>query len=436
MHDTDIPVVLRALARAVGQNIIINNNVKGTISINIDQSPWDKAFLSILHSSGLTHRWQDDIITIISTEDRSQGLRQLEIEERIQSKRKELERVELLHTKVVPINFADPNSLKENLEKFLTEKENGQPLGSVMVNQHTNSLIIQAIRNDIDRILPLIAELDRPIPQILIEAHIIEATSLTARELGIQWGGLYHGAENGNNYWITPGYAQGSDGIGSGTDAKIGATGTIDPSSAFAANFPATLTDSAGFSLGYVAESVGRSILAVQLSALQKDGKLNILSSPSITTLDNQQAIIESGKEVPFQTVEDGEVKISFKKAVLSLKVIPHVIDKKTLKLAISTHKDELDFANQVQGHPTIITKNAQTSVILFDGQTTVIGGLNKETSSYSESGVPWLKDIPFLGHLFRSKNNQKDMEEVLIFITPHILGERPADQPVLSKDK
>ena len=184
------------------------------------------------------------------------------------------------------------------------------------------------------------------------------------------------------------------------------------------------MSESAGFSLGYVAEAIGENILAVQLSALQRDGKLNILSNPSITTLDNQQAIIESGKEVPFQTVEDGEVKISFKKAVLSLKVTPHVIDEKTLKLIINTHKDELDFANQVQGHPTIITKNAQTSVILFDGQTTVIGGLNKETSSNSETGVPWLKDIPLLGHLFRSRSNQKDMEEVLIFITPHILGE------------
>ena len=424
MHDTDVTAVLRALAKAVNQNIIINDNVRGIINIDIDQSSWDKAFLSILQSSGLTHEWQDDIITIVSTEDRAQGLRQLEVEEKIRTKKKELERVELLHTKVIPINFADPESLRENLENFLTQKSDGKPLGSVMVNKHTNALIIQAIQSDIERIMPLIRELDQPIPQILIEAHIVEATSDTARELGVQWGGLYHGARDGDNYWITPGAAQGSPGTGPGTDITLDSVGVVDPSSGFAANFPAALSESAGFSLGYVAEAIGENILAVQLSALQRDGKLNILSNPSITTLDNQQAIIESGKEVPFQTVEDGEVKISFKKAVLSLKVTPHVIDEKTLKLIINTHKDELDFANQVQGHPTIITKNAQTSVILFDGQTTVIGGLNKETSSNSETGVPWLKDIPLLGHLFRSRSNQKDMEEVLIFITPHILGE------------
>ena len=436
MHNTDVTVVLRALAKAVNQNIIINDSVKGTINISIDQSPWDKAFLSILRSSGLTHEWQDDIITIISTEDRARGLKQLEVEERIQTKEKELERVAFLHTEVVPISFADPSSLRENIEKFLTEKSDGKPLGSITVNKHTNALIIQAIRSDIERILPLIEELDRPIPQILIEAHIVEATSDAARELGIQWGGLYHGTENGTNYWITPGVAQGTQGTGPGTGIKLGTTGIVDPSSGFAANFPATLTDSAGFSIGYVAESIGENILAVQLSALQRDGKLNILSNPSITTLDNQQAIIESGREVPFQTIEDGEVKISFKKAVLSLKVTPHVIDGRTLKLIINTHKDELDFANQVQGNPMIITKNAQTSVILFDGQTTVIGGLNKETSSSSETGIPWLKDIPLLGHLFKSRSNRKDMEEVLIFITPHILGEWPGDRSSSSIEK
>jgi len=432
MNNTDISVVLRALAKSVDQNIIINDNISGVVSINISASPWDKVFLSILKSKGLTYKWQGDIITIVSPADRNQDLQQLDLEEKIQSKKQEMERTEALFTEVVPVNFADPNTLKENLERFLTEKADGRPLGSVMVDHHTNALIIQAIPSDIRRIIPLIHQLDRPIPQILIEAHIVEATSDTARELGIQWGGIYHSTENGDNYWLAPGVAQGGSAAGSplgrgpGTGATLSKTAVVDPESGYAVNFPATLADGTGLSLGYVAESIGESILAVQLSALQKDGKLNILSNPSITTLDNQQAIIESGKEVPFQTIEDGEVKIAFKKAVLSLKVTPHVIDDRTLKLAIDTHKDELDFSRQVQGNPTIITKNAQTSVILFDGQTTVIGGLNKETSSNSETGVPWLKDIPLLGHLFRSTSRQSDMEEVLIFITPHILKEKP----------
>ena len=162
----------------------------------------------------------------------------------------------------------------------------------------------------------------------------------------------------------------------------------------------------------------------MQLSALQREGKLNILSSPSITTLDNQSALIESGDEVPFQTVENGEVNIEYKKAVLSLEVTPHVIEGNTLKLNILTSKDELDFTRTVSGNPTIITKKAETNVIVYDGQTTVIGGLNKETHNDVESGVPGLKNLPLLGYLFKGSGQTNKMEDVLIFITPHILGE------------
>ncbi|HAO23144.1 MAG TPA: type IV pilus secretin PilQ, partial [Desulfobacteraceae bacterium] len=191
-----------------------------------------------------------------------------------------------------------------------------------------------------------------------------------------------------------------------------------------ALTLPGSITASEGLNIGAMIQRAGSNVLAVQLSALQNNGELKILSSPSITTLDNQTATIESGKEVPFQTVQQGEVNVEFKKAVLSLKVTPHVIDGKILKLNILTHKDELDFTNNVAGNPTIITKNAETNVVLFDGQTTVIGGLNKESLSDSESGIPILSDIPLIGHLFKRTGNKSDKEEILIFITPHLLKE------------
>ena len=191
-------------------------------------------------------------------------------------------------------------------------------------------------------------------------------------------------------------------------------------------NFPAALDGTTGMTLGYMFQNIGKGLLTVQLSALQQEGKLNILSSPSITTLENQSAIIESGARVPIQTIEDNNVEIRYEDAVLKLEVTPYVIDKTNLKLKILTNKDELDFTRTVAGNPTIITKKAETNVILSDGQTTVIGGLSKETASESESGVPWLKDIPGLGWLFRSTDKSKSMEEVLIFITPYILKERP----------
>jgi len=425
MQNTEIGVLLRALARAVNQDIMINETVKGRISINVKEAPWNQVFLGILRTNGLSYGWQGDIIHIISIEDRDRDLRHLETEEKILSKRKEVEMVEPLMTQIVRIDFTDASKLKDNLEKFLSERTEGERLGSVMVDEHTNSLIIQAIRSDIIRMLPIIEDLDEPTSQILIEAHIVEATSETARELGVQWGGLgYDGTHN----WVTAGANS------TGLNGHSFSQGGIDMTAGQASNFPApfssgaALNTAAGLTLGFIYENVGDTLLSVQLSALEEDGKLNILSSPSITTVDNQKAIIESGDEVPFQTVEDGEVKIEYKKAVLSLEVTPHVIDEDTLKLSIHTKKDELDFSRTVAGNPTVITKNAITNVILFDGQTTVIGGLNKESQQKGEQGIPWLKDIPLFGYFFKGESKRTQMEEVLIFITPHILEKEIVD--------
>jgi type IV pilus assembly protein PilQ len=419
MHDTDLRVLLRALVRAVDQNIILNDSVQGIVSLNVNKAPWDEVFTGLLNTHGLTYEWEGDIIRIVSPQDTSQRLKNLEAISLIRQKKRAIEQSEPLLTQVIPIDYADAGNLKENLEKFLSESEPGHPIGSVLVDSGTNSLIVKAMRKDLKQMLALIEKLDRPTRQILIEARIVEATRETARNLGIQWGGLAEGGVGDNGVWVYPGSNS------SGVVGQSFSEGGIDPTSGFAVNFPATLTGGAGLTLGMAVQEVGSHLLAVQLSALQEDGELNILSSPSITTLDNQSAVIESGDEVPFQTVEDNEVNIEYKKAVLSLEVTPHVIEGRTLKLNIITNKDELDFSRTVSGNPTVVTKKAETNVILYDGQTTVIGGLNKETRNDAESGVPGLQDIPLLGALFKGTSKSRKMEDVLIFITPHILGER-----------
>ncbi len=404
MSDVDVGVLLRSLARAAGQNIMINEKVSGRANINIQKAPWDQVFLGVLKTHGLSYQWEGDIIRIMTAADVEQELQKA-------AQRMDLRELEPLSTRIIRIDYTEAASLKTTLEAFLTKSKKGSTIGSIMVDQHTNTLIVQALKEDISNMLPLVEKLDLPTPQILIEAHIVEATSSTARELGVQWGGQYQFVDASNNDYM----------IGSGAAAS--GSNTIDvPSGNYGINFPANVGSGAGMAIGIMMQG-GTNVLTAQLSALQNDRKLKILSSPSITTIDNQKAVFESGEEVPYQSVDDGNVKTEFKEALLKLEVTPHVIDGEALKLEIKVKKDEVD--KTVATNPPIITKKAETNVILYDGQTTVIGGLNSTNDARNKSGVPGLKDVPLLGVLFRGQSTEKTMSDVLIFITPHILKQR-----------
>ncbi|MBF0100648.1 MAG: type IV pilus secretin PilQ [Desulfobacterales bacterium] len=448
MRDVEIAVLLRVLAKAANLNMMITEHVKGKMNLNIQNAAWDEVFLGLLQSFGLTFGWYGDILRVITLEDMKNEMALMETEQQIQAKRKEhqvnmqsldlkAEMSEPMVGAIIHIDYADPKILRENLVEFLKINDKKSPdtkdsketigmLGAILVDPHTNSLMIQAKQSDLDRLIPLIKQLDRPTRQILIEAHIVETNWNTARDLGIQWGGLAHNTAKGQNNWITSGSTS-SGALGNSLDQEA------NPTSEMAVNLPAI---GPAMTLGYVAEEIGKNILTIQLSALEKQGKLNILSSPSITTLDNQSAVIESGKDVPFLSMDtEGKTTTVFKKAVLKLEVTPHLIDDSFIKVEIKTNKDELDFSNTVGGNPTIVTKHAETTVVLKNGETTVIGGLNKEVKNYAEMGVPWLKDIPLFGYLFKNKNNRNDREEVLIFITPRIITEASSKQ-ILPQDQ
>lgn len=412
MSSVDVSVLLRALARAADVNIILNDKVAGRSNINITQAPWDQVFLGILRTHNLTYAWQGDIIRIMTADD-------LEEELRKESRRRDLLLAEAPVTRIVPVKFSEATKLQENMKAFLTPDKSNKAIGSVLVDQHTNSLIINALPRDMNSILTVLDKLDKPTPQVLIEAYIVEANKEVARELGVQWGGAVK--LGGHSAYFT---GRDNSALGEGVRTRI------DPTTGSVIDLPAAagaLSGALPSSVGFIYQEVGKVLLAAQLTALQDEGKLNILSSPSITTLDNQTAMIESGRDVPFQSVEDGEVNIEYKKAVLSLNVTPHVIDDQTLKLAVKVNKDEVDFSRTVLGNPTIITKKAETNVIQVDGQTLVIGGLNKETTTDDRSGTPGLLDVPGLGWLFKREGKGSAKEDLLIFITPTIL--RPADQ-------
>jgi len=410
MNSIEVSVLLQALAKAANQNIILNEKVSGKININIHQAPWHQVFMGILRTHGLSYSWEGEIIRIMTADD-------LEAEIKRKTRKRDLKLSQSRFTRIVPVNFMAAEQLKPNLEKFLSVDRDNKQIGSILVDGHSNSLIVRALKDDMDNISAVIKRLDRPTPQVLIEAYIVEANKDVARELGIQWGGIYYG-KSGDKRAIVSG--QQGDSVASPGNQPI------DVTTNSVVDLPALpLSGFNPMTLGLVYTRVGEYLLRTQLSALQDQGKLHILSSPSITTLDNQPAYIESGSDIPYQSVEDGEVKTEYKKAVLRLDVTPHVIDGSTLKMLITVNKDEPDFSRTVNNNPTILTKNAETNVIQNDGQTIVIGGLSKESSSRDDTGTPFLEDIPGLGYLFKRKSSKDQMEELLIFITPHILKPR-----------
>jgi type IV pilus assembly protein PilQ len=435
MHDAPIVSVLRALARAADQSIMISDAVTGTANLSAIDTPWDSVFLGVMSTYGLVYEQEGDILKIKTPTDLAEDLEKEKAELNRQKLMRQMENSEAFETKIYFLKYIKADALGEVLEKLMGESEtasNAETPGALQTSQrssstvdtNSNALIVHASREKIRQAEQIISQLDRPTRQVLIEAKIVETSQSTARALGVQWGGLNLEQSGSKFNWI--GGPLGSY-DGSIIDATDGSSTLFLPAVDNIVNFPADMGD-VGATLGLQFQDLRHNyLLSMQLSALQEEGKLNILSSPSITTLDNQEASIASGREVPYQAVDENDnITIVYKEAELSLNITPHIIDEDTLRLSVSTHKDELDFTNTVGGYPTIITKNAETQVILFNGQTMVIGGLSKETTSDAESGVPVLKDIPFLGALFRNTDKNNDMEEILIFITPHILVENP----------
>ncbi len=428
LRNTDVRIILRTLAKAAGQNILVNSSVQGSLSVNIENTPWDQVFKGILRSQGLTYDWEGGIIRIMTVADMERDLKLESLEDQRQAQKLQRRQVEPLVTQVFKVSFADASDLKDNVAQMLTPAEGDTSRGSVVVDKHTNSLIVQAIRDDLSKVSKLVATLDTPRSQIQLKAHIVETTNDLARELGVQWGGVFKSPAWNNNrhLWVTPGGTDGStqsDPVEGEYDPNLG---TGISGQGFGSSFPASLGDNSGLNLGLLYGMIGDDILELQLSALQEDGKLNILSSPSITTLDNQMAFTENGERVPFETVDDdGRAVVEFEDAVLRLEITPHLIDREMLKLHVVVKKDEVDFSRTVAGNPVIIKKQTETNLIVQHGETIVISGLSRQRNIDSESGIPGLKDVPALGHLFKSNSKSEIMEEVLVFITPHVLQKR-----------
>jgi type IV pilus assembly protein PilQ len=429
VQDADIKSALRLLAEQGNVSIVSGDDVKGTLTLHIKDAPWEQALETILDLKGLAQKREGSVISVMTLErmKKDEADRQAAMEAKRKSELDRAQPSEPLITRVVNIDYNDAKKLTENIRDLLTKDKDGKPLGSVKVDEHSNALIIQATRQEMTRLFPLIERIDKPTAQIQIKANIVETTKDTARNLGIQWGGMWGQKIGSQGLYVTPGGTGGTaTAPGSAFSGEYSPTSGVAGISGqgFGVNFPAATLGGGTAALGLMFGTIGANILEIQLSALQKDGKLNILSSPSLVTLDNQMAATENGDEVPFVTpgTSTSAPTVSWKKAVLRLEITPHVIDGKNIKMTILVKKDELDFSRQVQGNPVIIQKETKTGLVVSDGETIVISGLTKQKRQDGTTGIPWLKDVPVLGWLFKGEETSETMEEVMIFITPTIM--------------
>ncbi|TDI16081.1 MAG: type IV pilus secretin PilQ [Acidobacteria bacterium] len=377
----------RTISELSGLNILIDPEVGGSLTLNVEQVPWDQLFDAVLQSQGLAKRIEGNLVRI-STQDK------LRAEQEINQSLKEatfLAADTLTVTK--RLNYATGSEIRGTLEPHLT------PRGSMNVDDRTNTLIISDVPYGIDAVTSLIKILDVAEKQVEIEARIIEASTNFSRSLGVQLGFGIGRIEPPKNAF------------GDVADRVTSQINTITPASG-------QITGIAGLMVGGLVDVFRLDAL---ISAAETDGEARILSKPRVTTQNNTEAIITQGSEIPIPVQQNFTTTVQFQTAALQLTVIPRVTNVGTILLNIHVENNVPDFARTVLGIPAIQTSEATTQVMVQDGGTTVIGGIYVQSESETEDRVPGLGRIPLLGNLFKSNTKSKDTREIIFFITARI---------------
>ncbi len=406
--DADIQNVLRLIAEVSDKNIVISEAVKGKVTIRLLNVPWDMALDVILKTYALEKEELGP--NILRVAPYSQLKR--EREEALKAE-EALERVESLQTRLVPVNYAKA----KDLESVLARLKSKRPDATILVDSRTNSLIIRDLPLNISEMVELVRSLDTQTPQVLIEAKIVELDVDYEKELGIQWGTLYRaGPATGNPTGLNFPHTAGVGGVVDNISGEV-VPGIANP----VVNLPAAVDESGGGALGFSLASITNSFqLEAQLSALEKRNHARVLSSPRVATLSNQEARINQGQEVPYQTTSDEGTKTEFKEAVLELSVTPQITFDRSIIMNILVTNDT-PIRDPTVGF-IIGTKQARTTVLVKDGDTAVIGGIYTNNDAQTEGGVPYLMDLPVAGSLFKKKGDSNQRTELIIFITPRII--------------
>lgn len=404
----DVPVrqVLQIIAQVNGFNLVTTDSVTGNVTISLSGVPWDQALDMIMRVKGLDKRLEGNILLIAPAEELSARETQA-----LQS-RQQVADLAPLQTVDIAINYAKA----AELAAILKSSEGGilSDRGGVTVDERTNTLLIRDTLESIDEARKTIEVLDIPVKQVLIESRMVTVLDNVDEQLGVRWGFSDRQDDNG-----VSGSLEGADTIAGGIVPSINNRLNV--------NLPVS---SAAGTIGFqVASLIDGTILDLELSALESESKGEIIASPRITVANQHEAYIEQGTEIPFvQATSSGATAVEFKKAVLSLKVTPHITpDNRIILDLVVTQDTRGETVSTSTGDAVAIdTQEIQTQVLVENGETIVLGGIFQQTSSDGVNKVPLFGDLPVLGALFRNTTELQQKRELLIFVTPKIITEKP----------
>ncbi len=400
VEGADVRSVCRAISEFSGRNIVVAKEVKATVTVSLHNVNWKDALRTILYSCGLDYTDEDG--DIIRVDDRQRLM--TERSDRLAAVAKQMESAPL-ETRIIKLNYANAQELQASLQAAITRR------GSILVEKRTNSLIVSDLPANLDNVEKMATSLDSTTPQIEITAKLVDVDASALRDIGVQWNVGPQASSGTGEFWSNTGPTP-PDYLHPGND----------PHNALGAQHKTPIADPATTITYGISKSWG--FVEAQLQLLEQHRKANIISNPRITTVDNREAKVIVGQEIPLIVQDVAGNPVSQLQTIgIKLTVTPHLTQDKKIVMDIHPEVSDLSTQSTVQGGVIINTSEADTRVMVDDGQTAVIGGLIRTNESKVRTGIPILKDIPLIGAAFRSDNSVRENRELIIFVTPRIVN-------------
>jgi len=411
-QDIEVRSVLQLIADFTDLNLVASDTVSGRITLRLKNVPWDHALDLILKTKGLDQRQVGNVLLVAPAAEIA-AREKLELENQ-----KQISELAPLRTEFIQIRYASASELFNLFSQASGAAGSEQSMlserGSVIVDERTNSIILTDTAGRLEEFRRVIAQLDVPVRQVLIEARIVTAQTKFSEEMGVRWGGAKH--EDWNDHTIKIGGSR--ETLGELQNIVVDGSGEVTSPGDLVVDLGVTTTGASSFAIGFTGDDY---LLDLELSALASDGHAEVVARPKVITADKSPAVIESGVEIPYQEASSsGATSTSFKEAVLSLEVTPQITPDDRIIMELNVKQDTV--GQVFAGVPSINTNEIETEVLVDNGETLVLGGIFQTDKNVSVTKTPFFGDLPYVGRLFRHKAERDDKQELLIFITPRII--------------